>query len=33
MRSPQALSQIEEQITQPLPVVRPAHALGLAVWV
>ncbi|MGB9632770.1 MAG: transposase [Chloroflexaceae bacterium] len=33
MRFPRALYQIEEQITQQLPALRPAHALGLALWV
>lgn len=33
MRFPRELYQIEEQLTQQLPVLRPAHALGLALWV
>lgn len=33
MRFPRELYQIEEQITQQLPSLRPAHALGLALWV
>lgn len=33
MRFPRELYQIEEQITQQLPNLRPAHALGLALWV
>lgn len=33
MRFPRELYQIEEQITQQLPTLRPAHALGLALWV
>lgn len=33
MRFPRELYQIEAQITQQLPALRPAHALGLALWV
>lgn len=33
MRVPREVYQIEEQITQQLPSLRPAHALGLALWV
>jgi hypothetical protein len=33
MRFPRELYQIEEQITQQLPTLRPAQALGLALWV
>ena len=33
LRFPREWYQIEEQITQPLPVLWPAQALGLALWV
>ncbi len=33
MRIPRELYQIEAQIMQQLPPLRPAHALGLALWV
>jgi hypothetical protein len=33
MRFPRELYQIEQQLTQQLPNLRPAHVLGLALWV
>jgi hypothetical protein len=33
MRFPRELYQIEKELTQQLPDLRPAHVCGLALWV